>query len=152
MEAKKELKVNAIKNGTVIDHIPSQNLFKVINILGLNNIDQQLTFGFNLESQKFGKKAIIKVAEIFFKDEDLNKISLVAPDAKLNIIRDYEVVEKRVVMIPDEITGIAKCMNPKCISNNEEMTTRFDVVQKRPVALKCRYCEKITDQAHLEIH
>ncbi|MFA6126970.1 MAG: aspartate carbamoyltransferase regulatory subunit [Bacteroidales bacterium] len=152
MEAKKELKVNAIKNGTVIDHIPSQSLFSVINILGLNKIDQQVTFGFNLESKKLGKKAIIKVAEIFFKDEDLNKISLVAPDAKLNIIRDYEVIEKRVVVVPDTITGIAKCMNPKCISNHEQMVTRFDVVHKSPVALKCRYCEKITDAEHLEIH
>lgn len=152
METKKELKVNAIKNGTVIDHIPSQSLFSVMNILGLNNIGHQVTFGFNLESKKLGKKAIIKVADIYFKDEDLNKISLVAPDAKLNIIRDYEVVEKRVVIVPDEITGIAKCMNPKCITNHEQMTTRFDVVLKSPVALKCRYCEKITDQGHLEIH
>ncbi|MDD4646347.1 MAG: aspartate carbamoyltransferase regulatory subunit [Bacteroidales bacterium] len=152
MEEKKELKVNAIKNGTVIDHIPSQSLFSVMNILGLNNIGQQVTFGFNLESKKLGKKAIIKVADIYFKDEDINKISLVAPDAKLNIIRDYEVVEKKVVMVPDEITGIAKCMNPKCISNHEEMITRFNVVRKKPVALKCKYCEKITDQEHLEIH
>lgn len=152
METKKELKVNAIKNGTVIDHIPSASLFSVMNILGLNNVGHQVTFGFNLESKKLGKKALIKVADIFFKDEDINKIALVAPDAKLNIIRDYEVVEKRVVVVPDEITGIAKCMNPKCISNHEQMTTRFEVVQKSPVALKCRYCEKITDQGHLEIH
>ncbi len=152
METKKELKVNAIKNGTVIDHIPSSSLFSVINILGLDKIGHQVTFGFNLESKKLGKKAIIKVADIFFKDEEINKISLVAPDAKLNIIRDYEVIEKRVVIIPDEITGIAKCMNPKCISNHEQMTAHFEVVEKNPVALKCRYCEKITDQDHLEIH
>ena len=152
MEEKKELKVNAIKNGTVIDHIPSQSLFSVMNILGLNKIGHQVTFGFNLESKKLGKKAIIKVADIYFKDEEINKISLVAPDAKLNIIRDYEVVEKRVVTVPDEITGIVKCMNPKCISNHEEMVTRFSVVQKKPVALKCKYCEKITDLEHLEIH
>ena len=151
MEAKKELKVSAIKNGTVIDHIPSQNLFSVITILGLNKIQQQVTFGFNLESKKLGKKAIIKVADIFFKDEDMNKISLVAPDAKLNIIRDYEVIEKKVVSVPDTISGIAKCMNPKCITNHEQMTTSFEVVNKVPVALKCRYCEKITDQEHLEI-
>jgi aspartate carbamoyltransferase regulatory subunit len=151
MEAKKELKVNAIKNGTVIDHIPSQNLFSVINILGLNHIQQQVTFGFNLESKKLGKKAIIKVADIYFKDADLNKISLVAPDAKLNIIRDYEVVEKKVVSIPDEVTAIVKCMNPKCITNHEQMITSFEVVRKAPAALKCRYCEKITDQDHLEI-
>lgn len=152
METKKELKVNAIKNGTVIDHIPSSSLFSVINILGLNKIGHQVTFGFNLESKKLGKKAIIKVADIFFKDEEINKISLVAPDAKLNIIKDYEVIEKRVVVIPDTITGIAKCMNPKCISNHEQMTARFEVVEKNPVALKCMYCEKITDQEHLEIH
>jgi aspartate carbamoyltransferase regulatory subunit len=151
MEPKKELIVNAIKNGTVIDHIPSHRLFSVINILGLNKIEHQVTFGCNLESKKLGKKAIIKVADIYFKDEDVNKISLVAPDAKLNIIFDYVVTEKRVVVVPDEITGIAKCMNPKCITNHEEMTTRFDVVQKKPVALKCRYCDKITDQEHLEI-
>lgn len=152
METKKELKVNAIKNGTVIDHIPSHSLFSVINILGLNKIGTQVTFGFNLESKKLGKKAIIKVADIYFKDNDINKISLVAPDAKLNIIKDYEVVEKRVVVVPDEITGIAKCMNPKCISNHEQMVTHFEVVDKNPVALKCRYCEKITDIDHLEIH
>lgn len=151
MEGKKELKVNAIKNGTVIDHIPSHSLFSVMNILGLNKIGHQVTFGFNLESKKLGKKAIIKVADIYFKDEDINKIALVAPDAKLNIIRDYEVAEKRVVIVPDQINGIAKCMNPKCISNHEQMTTHFEVVQKSPVALKCRYCEKITDQENLEI-
>lgn len=151
MQNKKELKVSAIRNGTVIDHIPSQNLFSVINILGLNKIGTQVTFGFNLESRKLGKKAIIKVADKFFEDDEINKISLVAPDAKLNIIRDYQVVEKRVVSVPDEITAIAKCMNPKCISNHEDITTRFDVIQKKPIQLKCLYCEKITDQHHLEI-
>lgn len=151
MQNKKELKVSAIRNGTVIDHIPSQNLFSVINILGLNKIGTQVTFGFNLESKKLGKKAIIKVADKFFEDDEINKISLVAPDAKLNIIRDYQVVEKRVVSVPDEITAIAKCMNPKCISNHEDITTRFDVIQKKPIKLKCLYCEKITDQHHLEI-
>ena len=151
MDTKKELKVNAIKNGTVIDHIPSSSLFSVMNILGLNKIGHQVTFGFNLESKKLGKKAIIKVADIYFKDAEINKIALVAPEAKLNIIKDYDVIEKRVVIVPDEITGIAKCMNPKCISNHEEMTTRFEVVNKSPVALKCRYCEKITDQDNLQI-
>ena len=88
----KELKVSAIKNGTVIDHIPAENLFKVISILGLENIPNQVTFGTNLESRKLGRKSIIKVADKFFEDAEINKISLVAPQAKLNIIRDYEVV------------------------------------------------------------
>lgn len=147
----KKLEVSAIENGTVIDHIPARVLFKVISILGLDKLDKQITFGTNLDSKKLGKKAIIKLSDTFFMDKEINKIALVAPQAKLNIIRDYGVVEKKVVEVPEEIVGIAKCMNPKCITNNEKIVTRFTVVTKREVKLKCRYCEKITDQEHMEI-
>jgi aspartate carbamoyltransferase regulatory subunit len=151
MKEPKQLSVSAIQNGTVIDHVPANTLFKVIQILGLDHIENQITFGTNLESKKLGRKAIIKIAGIFFEDEDINRIALVAPDAKLNIIRDYEVVEKKVVVVPDSITGIAKCMNPKCITNFETVTTKFKVVSKKEVALKCHYCEKITTQDNLQI-
>jgi aspartate carbamoyltransferase regulatory subunit len=151
MKEPKQLSVSAIQNGTVIDHIPAQNLFKVISILRLDHIDHQITFGTNLESKKLGRKAIIKISDKYFEDADINRIALVAPDAKLNIIRDYEVVEKKVVEVPDFIVGIAKCMNPKCITNFEPVTTRFRVVSKKNVALKCHYCEKITDQENLQI-
>jgi len=151
MKEPKQLSVSAIENGTVIDHIPATNLFKVIQILGLDKIENQITFGTNLESKKLGKKAIIKLAGIFFEDDDINRIALVAPMAKLNIIKDYEVVDKSVVEVPDEIIGIARCVNPKCITNFESVTTRFRVVNKKNVSLKCNYCEKITDQDHLEI-
>ncbi|MCT4587847.1 MAG: aspartate carbamoyltransferase regulatory subunit [Carboxylicivirga sp.] len=148
---KKELSVRAIKNGTVIDHIPATHLFKVISILGLDKIENQITFGTNLKSKQQGHKAIIKVAKKYFADEDINKIALVAPSAKLNIIEDYQVVEKKVVEIPEQIVGIAKCFNPKCITNNENMTTKFSLVEKEPLALKCQYCEKITNEEHLEV-
>ncbi|MCG8578860.1 MAG: aspartate carbamoyltransferase regulatory subunit [Bacteroidales bacterium] len=148
---KKELSVRAIKNGTVIDHIPATHLFKVISILGLDKIENQITFGTNLKSKQQGHKAIIKVAKKYFADEDINKIALVAPSAKLNIIEDYQVVEKKVVEIPEQIIGIAKCFNPKCITNNENMTTKFSLVEKEPLALKCHYCEKITNEEHLEV-
>ncbi len=152
MEMKdKKLQVSAIKNGTVIDHIPASNLFKVINILGLDKLDKQITFGSNLESKKLGLKAIIKLADIFFVDKEINKIALVAPEAKLNIIKDYKVVEKKIVEVPDNIKGIAKCMNPKCITNHEGIVTKFLVVSKKKVAIKCHYCEKITDSEHMEI-
>lgn len=151
MKEPKQLVVSAIQNGTVIDHVPAKHLFKVIQILGLDHIDNQITFGTNLESMKLGRKSIIKIADMFFKDDDINRIALVAPDAKLNIIKDYEVVEKKVVEVPDTIVGIAKCMNPQCITNFEQVTTRFKVVSKKNVALKCHYCEKITDQENLEI-
>lgn len=151
MKEPKQMSVSAIQNGTVIDHVPAKNLFKVIQILGLDHIDNQITFGTNLESKKLGRKAIIKIADKFFEDNDINRIALVAPDAKLNIIKDYEVVEKKVVEVPDHIIGIAKCMNPKCITNYEHVTTKFLVVSKKNIALKCHYCEKITTQDNLQI-
>ncbi len=151
MSKKKELSVSAIQEGTVIDHIPADHLFKVISILGLDHCKNLITFGTNLGSNRFGKKAIIKVADKFFENNDLNRIALIAPEARLNIIKDYEVVEKKVVSIPEEIVGIAKCFNPKCITNNENITTRFYLVDKQDIALKCHYCEKITTNDHLEI-
>ena len=147
----KILEVSALKDGTVIDHVPADSLFKVISILRLETIKDMITFGTNLESKKLGKKAIIKLANIFFKDKDINKIALVAPQAKLNIIRNYEVVEKKVVQIPEEIIGIAKCMNPMCITNHEKIVTRFRVMNTSNVNLRCHYCEKITDQEHIEV-
>jgi len=150
MEQKK-LQVSAIKNGTVIDHVPADHLFMVINILGLDKITSPITFGTNLESSKLGAKAIIKIADVYFEDEDINRIALVAPDAKLNDIRDYQVVNKRIVKVPDHITGIAKCGNPKCITNHDNVIPKFEVVNKKHVALKCHYCEKITDSEQMEI-
>jgi aspartate carbamoyltransferase regulatory subunit len=144
MDKAKALQVSAIKDGTVIDHIPAERLFDVINILGLFNIQEMITFGTNLDSKQLGRKGIIKVANRFFKDAEIDKIALVAPHAKLNIIKNYEVIEKRVVEIPDEIVSIVKCFNPKCITNNENIKTHFLVISQNPIELKCLYCEKIT--------
>ncbi len=147
----KTLSVNAIIEGTVIDHIPAESLFDVLSILKLEELESQITFGTNLRSERYGKKAIIKLEGKFFEDDEINRIALVAPEAKLNIIEDYKVVEKKIVGLPDEITGIAKCMNPKCVTNNENITTKFKVIDKKKVDLKCHYCEKITDKKHLKI-
>lgn len=150
MNIKKELHVSAIENGTVIDHIPAEHLFQVIKILNLDKSTNSVTFGNNLDSKKLIKKAIIKIADKFFADDEINKISLLAPHAKLNIINDFKVVEKKKVETPDIIVGIVKCMNPKCITNAEEVCTRFKVIRKTPISLKCHYCEKITDHKHIE--
>ena len=147
----KELKVSAIKDGTVIDHIPAKNLFKVIQLLGLEDIPNQVTFGTNLESHKLGRKSIIKVADKFFADDEINKIALVAPEANLNIIKNYEVVEKRTVEVPHEIVGYVRCFNPKCVTNHQPIATRFYLVEKHPLALRCHYCEKVTTEDHLVI-
>ncbi len=142
MNNKKELQVAALENGTVIDHIPSEKLFTVVSLLGLKQMSNNITIGFNLQSKKLGKKGIIKIADKFFTDDEINRIAVVAPNVKLNIIRNYEVVEKRELSLPDELIGIVKCANPKCITNNEPMLTRFHVIDKEKCIIKCHYCEK----------
>ena len=148
----KELKVSAIKNGTVLDHIPANQLFEVITILGLRDCPNQITFGMNLDSKLLGKKAIIKVADRFFEETQINKVALVAPEAKINIIKDFEVVEKKVLRVPDQIIGIVKCANPKCITNHQPITTKFETKHENGVLkLHCHYCEKNTSSDNLKI-
>ena len=148
---KEELQVVALKNGTVIDHIPSDKLVTVVSLLGLKNSDLNITIGNNLPSKKLGKKGLIKVADRFFTDEEISRLSVVAPNVKLNIIRDYEVVEKKEVIMPDVVKGIVKCGNPKCITNNEPMTTIFHVLSKESGMLKCHYCEKEQNKESLKL-
>lgn len=140
-----------MENGTVIDHIPSEKLFTVVSLLGIQEMNNNITIGFNLASKKLGKKGIIKVADRFFTDEEINRIAVVAPNVKLNIIRNYEVVEKREVVLPDELRGIVKCANPKCITNNEPMPTRFHVIDKDNCIIKCHYCEKEQRREEIEV-
>jgi aspartate carbamoyltransferase regulatory subunit len=141
---RKELKVSAIENGTVIDHIPSASVFQVIKILNLTEYTNQLLIATNLDSRKMGKKGIIKVSNKFFKSDEINKIALVAPSATLIIIKDFEIIEKKQVEVPDYAENIVKCFNPNCITNNEEIITKFTVIDKKELKLRCHYCEKIT--------
>ena len=151
MNEKKELQVAALENGTVIDHIPSDKVFTVVSLLDLQNTDGNITIGNNFESKKLGKKGIIKVADRFFTDEEVSRLSVVAPNIKLNIIRHYEVVEKKQIVMPDELKGIVKCNNPKCITNNEPMQTWFHVVDKEQGVLKCHYCEKEQQKDNIKL-
>lgn len=142
MSNKTERQVAAIKNGTVIDHIPAEKTYQVVNLLQLENLETPVTIGYNYPSNKIGRKGIIKVSDKFFTDEEISRLSVVAQNVVLNIIHDYEVVEKKTVKTPDELRGIVKCNNPKCITNNEPMNTVFHVVNKEKGILKCHYCDK----------
>ncbi len=145
--AKKELLVTAIENGTVIDHIPADKTYQVVNLLHLQDLDTPVTIGYNLPSKRIGRKGIIKITDRFFTDEEISRLSVVAPKIVLNIIRGYEVVEKKTVETPDELRGIVRCNNPKCITNNEPMQTIFNVIDKAHGILKCHYCDK---EQHLD--
>ena len=144
--SRKELVVSALENGTVLDHIPAENVYKALRILNLEGIENQITIGINLNSRQHGKKGIIKIADKFFADEELNKLALLAPEATVNVIKDFKVVEKKKVVMPEEVVGIAKCMNPKCVTNHQPIKTRFTVkAQGNDISLLCHYCEKISD-------
>lgn len=148
---KKELEVAALENGTVIDHIPSDVLFKVVKLLQLDILPNNITIGNNLDSKKIGKKGIIKIADKFFEEEEINRIAVVAPKVKLNIIRNYAVCEKKNVELPEELRRIVKCSNPKCITNNEPMRTVFKVLDKENIILKCQYCERVMTRDEIEL-
>ena len=141
----RSLIVSALDHGTVIDHIPCDRLFEVINLLHLQDMTSKVTIGYNLKSGKMGTKSIIKIADRFFTDEELNQLSVVAPDVTLSIIRNYEVVEKRRVSMPSELKGIILCNNPKCITNNEPMRTLFHLVEENPQLVRCHYCNHEQD-------
>lgn len=143
--------VSAIENGTVIDHIPAEKTYQVVDLLGLRESDTPVTIGYNLPSKKIGRKGIIKITNKFFSDEEISRLSVVAPKIVLNVIKDYEVVEKKTVETPNELHGIVKCNNPKCITNNEPMQTYFNVVDKEHGVLKCHYCDKEQDIANVKL-
>jgi aspartate carbamoyltransferase regulatory subunit len=140
----RELRVKPIKNGTVIDHIAGGQALNVLKILGIwGTTDATVSVVMNVESGKLGRKDIVKVEDRELLEEEVNRIALIAPDASINIIRDYLVVEKRHVDLPDEIIGVVRCQNPSCISNTSEpIKSRMMVKTKNPVLLRCIYCEQ----------
>ena len=149
METKKELVVPAIENGTVIDHIPTEVVYQVIHILGLEEYNDEVLIGNFLSSAKLGRKGIIKIKNKHFTKEEVSKISLVAPYVTIINIENYKVIEKFATEIPDHIENFVKCANPKCITNAEVVPTKFDVVDKENIKLRCHYCEKFTTKETL---
>lgn len=141
---KKKIKITPIKHGTVIDHIRSGQAMKVLRILDLvkGEVESIVSVAMNVESS-MGKKDIVKIEDVELKDEDLDKISLISPEATFNIIRDFDVIEKKRVELPKVAKGIVKCRNQNCISNqNEPVKPEFEVIGEDPVTLKCEYCER----------
>ncbi len=151
MKTPKELKVKPIKNGTVIDHISANKALKVLKILGLPSPETNVTLTMNVESSQMGSKDIVKIEGRELASREVDEIALIAPHATINIIRDYEIVGKGKVNLLDEINNILTCSNPNCITNTAEpVDTRFIVLNKDPLILRCYYCERILDQNDVE--
>ena len=149
-----ELKVSAIRNGTVIDHIPPEVVYQVFGILNLDETVNQVYFGTNLDSQKYGKKGIIKISNQYFENEEISKIALAAPNATLIEIKDYEVTRKEKIQLPEVVDKIVRCINPKCVTNNQSVPTSFKVTEDHNGNMKlfCKYCEKTMAKSNIEFN
>ena len=147
-----DLIVRRIKDGTVIDHI---NEGKGLQVLQALDIDGRrgnvITIALNMPSGKLKKKDMIKVEGRFLEDDDTNKLAVIAPASTVNIIRDYKLVEKRRVSLPNEIDRIFRCSNPDCVTNsNERIQSIMDVMDKETLILKCRYCGRLLDVSKIK--
>ncbi len=148
VENKSQLLVEAIANGTVIDHIAPGQAINIIRMFHFLRNDTQLTVGFNLRSGELGKKDIIKITDVVFSPAQTEQIAVLAPNATINQIKDFKVVDKYKLRLPSETVGVFKCPNSNCITNQErDAKPRFRITtQNGKVLLKCRYCERVFER------
>ncbi len=148
---KMERKIPAIKDGSVIDHIPSRETFRIFRILDPQEFINPITVTLNLDSKKIGKKGVIKIDDRFLTKKEVNKIAILAPNATVSIIKNYKIVEKIEVKIPKVMKGVINCSNPVCVTNTEEVSTNFKVVRKDPLEMKCQYCERVYGKDEIDV-
>jgi len=148
LQARQELYVRKIKDGTVIDHITPGFALDVLKILGINGKDGEVvSVALNVESKLLHHKDIVKIQNRELKPSEVDKIALIAPNATINIIRNYDVASKKVVELPPSIRGIIKCDNPSCISNSREpVEPRFGVDRKEPIRVRCYFCGHVMER------
>ena len=162
MSEGRELLIREIRNGIVIDHIPSEKVFAIVEILKLKEYSERITVAANMPSSSLGRKGIIKIEEKILEEKELNNIALLAPNVTINIIEDYKVIEKTKLDRLDKVIGLMKCDNPKCISNHENIETKFvrikenpessdESIQDKKTRYKCFYCEKVILEDEIQI-
>ncbi len=147
-----ELQITALKNGIVIDHIPVEKTFPIVEILRLREYGEVITVACNLKSSSLGKKGLIKIADRNLGDRELGEIAILAPDVTINIIENFKVVKKVKLSIPNEIVGLIKCNNNKCISNHENIESKFIKIKDGDkIKYKCLYCERVIAEHEIEL-
>lgn len=148
----KTVSVAAINNGTVIDHIATDQTLRIISMLKLLDQKLKVTVGFNLPSSRNGLKDLIKIENHELTSEEANQITVFAPDATINIIRNYTVEEKLKTKLPASITSVFVCPNPACISHSEPVKSFFNIDELASlVRLVCRYCEKSFERNQVKV-
>ncbi|MCL4438531.1 MAG: aspartate carbamoyltransferase regulatory subunit [Candidatus Thermoplasmatota archaeon] len=138
------LKISKIKDGTVIDHVPGGMAFKVLSILRVDDLhENSVSIGIRVPSGKMGQKDVIKVENRYLERVEVDKISFVAPEATISIVKNYNITEKYRVELPEKVIGFIRCINPNCISNaREPVSSEFKLVSRAPISIRCEYCER----------
>ena len=132
------MNIDSIENGYVIDHIPAGKGMQIYNVLSLDKLNCQVAIITNAKSQKNDVKDIIKINELV--ELDLDIIAFIAPEATVNVIKDSQRIDKKLISLPKEIKNIVKCPNPRCISNNEDIDHIFKLTDDKGT-YRCLYCE-----------
>jgi len=142
MNDDEQLRVSKIRNGTVIDHIAGGQALNVLAILGIDGTEgDPISIVMNVPSDELRKKDIVKVESRELSEEELDVLSLIAPAATINIIREFEVVEKHRVHSPEAVRGVLQCPNHDCITTeNEPIESHFEVLEG---GVRCAYCDTI---------
>lgn len=147
-----KIRIVKILDGTVIDHIRAGKALEVLKILRITGEDGNVvTLAMNISSSKIDKKDIVKVEHRFLKDEEVARIALVAPEATINLIKDNKLIKKIHIELPDTLTDIMKCPNPRCVTNKERepIHSKYQVVSHKPILLKCLYCWTLVEEGHI---
>ncbi len=149
-----KLQVEAIRNGTVIDHIPANFAFKIMKLFNLHQTKERVTVGFNLPSSALGYKDLIKIENYFMSEIQAQQLALYAPNATVNQIEDYKVVAKLPLTLPVHIDAVFACPNTNCITHVEPaVKTRFFIHNEiDDIQLKCKYCEKVFSKEIMQEH
>lgn len=148
----KEIMIPAIEEGTVIDHIPSRETFKIIRLIDPQEFEHTISLALNLKSNKMGKKGVIKISNRTLTQEEVNKVAILAPQATVSIIKDYKVKDKIIVSVPKVVEKIVKCSNPNCVTNIEEVRTMFSLVSEEPFKMRCSYCERTMSRDDIKLN
>jgi aspartate carbamoyltransferase regulatory subunit len=147
----KQMKLGRIKDGTVIDHIPPELCFRLINVLGLEKYGSVLSAATNLTSAKLDKKGMIKISGKFLTEDEVKRVAVVAPNVTMCTVNDYKVLNKAQLTLPKEIKTIVLCNNPNCMTNVEEVSTNFNVINNSPLKIRCNYCERTIEKEDIKL-
>ena len=147
-----KLRIVKIHDGTVIDHIRAGKALEVLKILRITGEDGNVvSLAMNISSGKIGKKDIVKVEHRFLKEEEVARIALVAPEATINLIENGRLINKHCIELPETLTDIMPCPNPRCVTNKERepISSKYQVVSRKPIQLKCLYCWNLVEEAQI---